>query len=316
MIFNLFGKKKKTQQPSVIANLKSGLQKTRDRLHSAIHSLLGRKTLDDATKESLLRTLISCDIGPETSAFILEETERALRQNPDQPAETALKTVLCGILEPSDTPWELPKDKPAVLLFVGVNGSGKTTSIGRIGHHLKENGKKVIMAAGDTFRAAAIEQLQAWGEKINTPVVAQPQGSDSASVLFDAMQKAKSDNFDILLGDTAGRLHNKTNLMHELAKVKKVIQKQDSRAPHETWLVIDATVGQNGLKQAEEFKKSVDITGVILTKLDGTAKGGIIFPISKQLGLPVRFIGVGEKETDLLPFNKKTFIDALLFADK
>ena len=197
-----------------------------------------------------------------------------------------------------------------------MNGSGKTTSIGRIGHHLKENGKKVIMAAGDTFRAAAIEQLQAWGEKINTPVVAQPQGSDSASVLFDAMQKAKSDNFDILLGDTAGRLHNKTNLMHELAKVKKVIQKQDSRAPHETWLVIDATVGQNGLKQAEEFKKSVDITGVILTKLDGTAKGGIIFPISKQLGLPVRFIGVGEKETDLLPFNKKTFIDALLFADK
>ena len=175
MIFNLFGKKKKTQPQGVIATLKSGLQKTRDRLHSAVHSLLGRKTLDEDTRESLLRTLISCDIGPETSAFILEETERGLRSNPDQSADIALKSVLSEILGPSDTPWELPKEKPAVLLFVGVNGSGKTTSIGRIGHHLKENGKKVIMAAGDTFRAAAIEQLQAWGKKTNAPVVAQPQ---------------------------------------------------------------------------------------------------------------------------------------------
>tara|TARA_B100001989_G_scaffold250667_1_gene228207 strand:- start:939 stop:1895 length:957 start_codon:yes stop_codon:yes gene_type:complete len=315
MIFNLFGKKNKKESPSVFASLKTGLQKTRERLHNAFSSLLGITSLDITTRDKLLRTLISCDIGPETAEYVLVETEKKLRSESDMDANQALRAVLSDILAPSDTDWTPPNEQPAVLLFVGVNGSGKTTSIGRIGHNLKKHGKRVVMAAGDTFRAAAIDQLKSWGDRSSIQVVAHSQGSDSAAVLFEAMQVATAQKADILLGDTAGRLHTKNNLMQELAKVRKVIQKHNPNAPHETWLVLDATVGQNGLKQAEEFQKSVSVTGVVLTKLDGTAKGGIVFAISKQLGLPVRFVGVGEKETDLLPFDKHAFIDALLSND-
>ena len=293
-------------------SLCQGLAKTRDRLHATFSSLLGQKSLDAATQERLLRTLISCDIGPETANYILEQTEKNLRTDTTIDAETALRKALEDVLSHANEDWQLPEDKPAVLLFVGVNGAGKTTSIGRIGHALTQEGRRVLMAAGDTFRAAAIDQLKAWGDKTNIPVVAQQPGADSAAVLFEAMQVAKSQHYDVLLGDTAGRLHNKTNLMQELAKVKKVIQKHNPDAPHETWLVLDATVGQNGLRQAQEFQKSVQITGIVLTKLDGTAKGGIVFAIARELGLPVRFIGVGEKASDLLPFDKKAFIDALL----
>ena len=230
---------------------------------------------------------MSCDIGPTTTEFILKETEKKLSSDSELDANTALRIVLSEILTPSDTPWVLPEDRPAVLLFVGVNGAGKTTSIGRIAHSLAQHGKRVVMAAGDTFRAAAIDQLKSWGERTSTHVVAQKPGSDSAAVLFEAMQIAKSQQADVVLGDTAGRLHTKTNLMQELAKVRKVVQKHSPEAPHETWLVIDATVGQNGLKQAEVFLETVSVTGVILTKLDGTAKGGIVFSISKQLGRTV-----------------------------
>ncbi len=317
MIFNIFGSKKKTQvaakPTSLYDRLKQGLTKTRSQFSSLVASLVGSRSIDEATREMLMNSLITSDVGPETAAYILEETEKNLRNgDADLTADTALRNALASVLAPSSTPWTPPKDKPCVILFVGVNGSGKTTSIGRIGHQLQQDGKKVVLAAGDTFRAAAIEQIKAWGERTQSKVIAQQQGSDSAAVMFEAMQAAKAEQCDFLLGDTAGRLHNKTNLMQELTKVKKVIGKQQDGAPHEVWLVLDATVGQNGLRQAEAFTEAVNVTGVILTKLDGTAKGGIVFAISRALGLPVRFIGVGEQATDLLPFDTNKFIEALL----
>lgn len=319
MIFNIFGSKKKqaptpsTKSPGL---WRSGLQKTRERFSAAYACLIGQKKLAPETREHLHKLLIQSDVGPETTNHILDETETLLRNNSDLSADQALKTVLEKILSPSQTAWKPESQHPTVILFVGVNGSGKTTSIGRLSARLNDLGHSVLMAAGDTFRAAAIEQLQAWGQRINCPVVAQKAGSDSASVLFDAVQTAQDHQADFLLADTAGRLHNHTNLMNELAKVRKVIQKKLPEAPHETWLVIDATVGQNGLKQAQIFKDSVDISGIILTKLDGTAKGGIIFSISQQLGLPVRFVGVGESEQDLLPFSPQSFVEAILQQDE
>ena len=321
MIFNIFKKnqlEKNTQKkeaskgPGLFDRLKQGLSKSRTRFQSMFSKLLGIKKIDNDNRNQLLRALLLCDIGPQTAEFLICEAEERLQTGSAETAQEALKQALSETLSPSSAPWTPPKDRPAVLLFVGVNGSGKTTTIGRMSHILSQQGLRVGMAAGDTFRAAAIDQIKAWGDRTKTPVIAQKPGADSASVLFEGVQAAKTKPFDVLLGDTAGRLHNKTNLMHELTKVKKVIQKQIPEAPHETWLVIDATVGQNGLKQAQEFKKSTDITGVILTKLDGSAKGGIVFSISRELGLPVRFVGVGEQVSDLIPFDKDTFIDALL----
>ena len=315
MIFNIFGSKKKVKKPtasSASSLWRSGLQKTRERFSSVYASLTGQKKLAPETREALQKLLIQSDVGPETTQFILDETEAQLRKNSVLSADQALKKVLQDILAPSQTFWEPVSHRPTVLLFVGVNGSGKTTTIGRLASRLSGQGHKVTMGAGDTFRAAAIEQLQMWGQRTNCPVISQQAGADSASVLFEAVQNAQNNATDFLLADTAGRLHNHTNLMNELAKVRKVIQKKQPEAPHETWLVIDATVGQNGLKQAQIFKESVDVTGIILTKMDGTAKGGIVFAISQQLGLPVRFVGVGEREQDLLPFSPSSFVDALL----
>ena len=327
MIFDIFKRKKPENKPDkpstkavetpeepvrIFQRLKRGLQRTRSNFSGLMSTLLGTKKIDASTQEALMRVLLTSDVGLETAEFIIEETQKKLRYSDDATVDSALRETLTTLLAPSATHWELPVDSPAVILFVGVNGSGKTTTIGRIGHAFQKAGKRVLLAAGDTFRAAAIEQLLAWGKRIDSPVVAQKQGADSAAVLFEAMHTAQSDQVDILLGDTAGRLHNQTNLMHELTKVKKVIKKQKESAPHEVWLVLDATVGQNGLKQAQAFKEAVGVTGVILTKLDGSAKGGIIFSVSQQLNLPIRFIGIGEKETDLIPFNVSGFVDALL----
>ena len=316
MIFHLLGfSKKKTKNSNALSKLKSSLAKTRSRLQASFSHLLGKKTIDIAVRKQLERILLTCDVGPETTQYILTETQKHLTENPSSTADQSLRYVLKSILSPSQETWTVPTAHPCALLLVGVNGAGKTTTIGRIAHYFSQKGLRVLLAAGDTFRAAAIEQLHAWGKRINVPVIAHQAGGDSAAVLFEAMQTAKVQDYHMLIGDTAGRLHNQKNLMSELAKVKRVIQKQDASAPHETWLVIDATVGQNGLIQAMEFQKAVNITGIILTKLDGTAKGGIIFAISRKLSLPIRFIGVGEQINDLIPFQCDDFIDALLTTD-
>ena len=217
------------------------------------------------------------------------------------------------ILKPCDIPLQLTTDsKPFVILMVGVNGAGKTTTVGKLAHQFKSQGHRVMLAAGDTFRAAAVEQLQAWGDRLEIPVVKQSQGSDSASVIFDALQSAKARNIDILIADTAGRLHTQNNLMDELEKIRRVMSKLDVDAPHETMLVLDAVTGQNALAQASHFRDSVGVSGVTLTKLDGTAKGGMIFSVAEQLKLPIRYIGVGESVEDLRPFNSREFVDALL----
>jgi fused signal recognition particle receptor len=217
-----------------------------------------------------------------------------------------------AMLEPVSQPLQIPaSDQPFVLLMVGINGAGKTTTIGKIARLLKNQGCSVMLAAGDTFRAAAVEQLKAWGERNQVPVVAQQQGSDAASVIFDALQAARSRNIDVLIADTAGRLHTQTNLMEELKKIKRVLGKLDATAPHEVMLVVDAGTGQNALNQARQFHAAVNLTGITLTKLDGTAKGGIIFAIAKQLDIPIRFIGVGESIEDLRPFDAADFVDAL-----
>jgi fused signal recognition particle receptor len=226
----------------------------------------------------------------------------------------AMREDMISILEPSSQPLKIPEktDGPYVILMVGINGVGKTTTIGKLAKQFQQQGKKVMLAAGDTFRAAAVEQLQVWGERNNIPVIAQKTGADSASVIFDGLQAAKARNMDILIADTAGRLHTQSNLMEELKKVKRVMGKVDDTAPHEVMLVLDAGTGQNALQQAQQFQQSVGVSGITLTKLDGTAKGGIIFAIASKTKLPIRYIGVGEKIDDLRPFNATDFVDALL----
>ena len=224
----------------------------------------------------------------------------------------SLKAELIALLEPCDVPLVIDtSSKPYVILVVGVNGAGKTTTIGKLAKRLQQDGHKIMLAAGDTFRAAAVEQLQVWGERNSVPVVAQPTGSDSASVIFDAYQSAQAKGIDVLIADTAGRLHNKDNLMQELEKIVRVLKKLNPAVPQETLLVLDSTTGQNSLNQARSFHKSVQVTGVALTKLDGTAKGGMVFAMAKELGLPIRFIGVGEQVDDLRPFAAQQFVDAL-----
>jgi fused signal recognition particle receptor len=224
----------------------------------------------------------------------------------------ALKQNLFEMLQPCSQPLQIDKqDEPYVILVVGVNGAGKTTSIGKLAHRLQEQGLSVMLAAGDTFRAAAVEQLQTWGERNNVQVVAQHSGADSASVIFDALQSAKAKGIDVLIADTAGRLHTKSNLMDELKKIKRIMAKLDPSAPHEVLLVLDAGTGQNALSQARLFNEAVGLTGIALTKLDGTAKGGVIFALANQLQIPIRFIGVGEAKEDLQDFDAKTFVDAL-----
>ena len=259
---------------------------------------------------------MSADLGIDATQTIISNlTQRVARKqlSDSEALFTALRDDMVGILTPSSQPLVIPEQsEPYVLLMVGINGVGKTTTIGKLAKQFQSQGKSVMLAAGDTFRAAAVEQLQVWGERNDISVIAQQSGADSASVIFDALQAAKARNIDILIADTAGRLHTQSNLMEELKKVKRVMGKIDGNAPHEIMLVLDAGTGQNALNQATQFNEAVGITGITLTKLDGTAKGGIIFAIAKKMQLPIRYIGVGETIDDLRPFEAEEFVDALL----
>ena len=304
------------RRTGLFARLKTGLSKTRNGLTGGVSNLLrGRKQIDDELLEELETQLITADIGVEATQSIIADLTRRVARKQLGDADAlmgALHDDMRAMLEPVSQPLQIPaSDQPFVLLMVGINGAGKTTTIGKIARLLKNQGCSVMLAAGDTFRAAAVEQLKAWGERNQVPVVAQQQGSDAASVIFDALQAARSRNIDVLIADTAGRLHTQTNLMEELKKIKRVLGKLDATAPHEVMLVVDAGTGQNALNQARQFHAAVNLTGITLTKLDGTAKGGIIFAIAKQLDIPIRFIGVGESIEDLRPFDAADFVDAL-----
>jgi len=309
-----------TEEPvpakSFFDRVKSGLSRTKAGLTEQMTTLFaGNPEIDDDLMEEIETLLLMADIGVEATTEIIQRlTDRVERKqlSDGDALQAALKQELAELLEPVDQPLELQTDQsPMVILMVGVNGVGKTTTIGKLAKNYQAEGKSVMLAAGDTFRAAAVEQLQVWGDRNNVPVVAQHTGADSASVLFDALESAKAKNVDVLIADTAGRLQNKDNLMQELQKVVRVMQKLDPSAPHEVMLVLDAGTGQNAISQAKEFKEAVGVTGITLTKLDGTAKGGIIFAIAKQFGLPIRFIGVGEQADDLRPFEAKAFVEAL-----
>ncbi|MGP9499007.1 MULTISPECIES: signal recognition particle-docking protein FtsY [unclassified Halomonas] len=299
------------------ARIKSGLGKTRANLTDGIADLfLGKKQIDDELLEDLETQLLMADVGIEATSEIIGRLEaRVSRKELNNPEALyrALQEELAAMLGQVATPLDLSKqtDGPFVILVVGVNGVGKTTTIGKLTQRFQREGKSVMLAAGDTFRAAAVEQLKVWGERNSVPVIAQHTGADSASVIYDAVAAAKARGVDILIADTAGRLHNKSHLMEELKKVHRVMQKLDSTAPHEVMLVLDAGTGQNAIAQASTFHEAVPITGITLTKLDGTAKGGIIFALAKQLETPIRFIGVGEGLDDLRPFEADDFVSAL-----
>ncbi len=296
--------------------MKQGMSKTSKNLGKGLADLLvGAKEIDDEIFEEIETQLLVADVGVEaTDTIIGNLTERVGRQelvHADALYE-ALQDELRNLLVPVDRPLEIDTaKKPYVILMVGVNGVGKTTTIGKLACRFKAEGKNVMLAAGDTFRAAAVEQLQVWGERNEIPVVAQHTGSDSASVVYDAVQAAQSRGADVLIADTAGRLHTRGNLMEELSKVTRVMKKLSPEAPHEVLLVLDAGTGQNAINQAEEFRDTAGVTGLVLTKLDGTAKGGILFALAKRTGLPIRFIGVGEQLEDLRPFNAEEFVQAL-----
>ena len=299
------------------ARIRSGLGKTRANLTDGIAGLfLGKKQIDDELIEDLETQLLMADVGIEATTEIIDRlTERVSRKELKDPQALygALQDELTVMLDAVAQPLALPPkgEGPFVILVVGVNGVGKTTTIGKLTQRFQREGRSVMLAAGDTFRAAAVEQLKVWGERNSVPVIAQHTGADSASVIFDAVAAAKARKVDVLIADTAGRLHNKGHLMEELKKVHRVMGKLDDTAPHEVMLVLDAGTGQNALSQAATFNEAVPVTGITLTKLDGTAKGGIIFALAKQLGTPIRFIGVGESLDDLRPFAARDFVDAL-----
>lgn len=295
--------------------IKAGLSRTKANLTEGLASLfLGAKQIDDDLLEELETQLLLADVGMEATQDIIHRlTDRVSRKELKDPQALyhALKDELRALLQQAEQPLQLQAKSPYVILMVGVNGVGKTTTIGKLAKKYQGEGKKVMLAAGDTFRAAAVEQLQVWGERNQVPVIAQQSGADSAAVLFDALQAAKARGVDVLIADTAGRLQNKQHLMTELEKVVRVMKKLDPEAPHEVMLVLDAGTGQNAISQAKTFMEAVGVSGITLTKLDGTAKGGIIFAIAKQFGLPIRFIGVGEGIDDLRPFQANEFVDAL-----
>jgi fused signal recognition particle receptor len=298
------------------ARLKQGLSKTSSSIGEGMASLfLGKKAIDDDLLDELETRLLTADVGVEATTAIMQNLTRRVsrKELADSGAlYTALQEELAGLLKPVEQPLVVDSGKrPYVILVVGVNGVGKTTTIGKLAKKLQLEGKKVMLAAGDTFRAAAVEQLQVWGERNSIPVIAQHTGADSASVIFDAVQAAKARGIDVLIADTAGRLHTKDNLMEELKKVRRVMGKLDDSAPHEVLLVLDAGTGQNAINQTRQFNQAVELTGLVLTKLDGTAKGGVIFALAKQFGTPIRYIGVGEGIDDLRTFEADAFVKAL-----
>ncbi|MCK1784948.1 signal recognition particle-docking protein FtsY [Pseudomonas sp. TNT11] len=308
-----------TSKTGFFARLKQGLSKTSATIGEGMASLfLGKKTIDDELLEDIETRLLTADVGVEATAVIIQSLTQKVARKQLTDADALYKSLqaeLAAMLKPVEAPLVITPKTPFVILVVGVNGAGKTTTIGKLAKKLQLEGKKVMLAAGDTFRAAAVEQLQVWGERNKIPVIAQHTGADSASVIFDAVQAAKARNIDVLIADTAGRLHTKDNLMEELKKVRRVIGKLDAEAPHEVLLVLDAGTGQNAISQAKQFHQTVQLTGLALTKLDGTAKGGVIFALAKQFGLPIRYIGVGEGIDDLRTFEAEPFVQAL-FAER
>lgn len=312
-LFSIFSKDKKK-------NLDEGLSKTKEGFFSKLtRSVAGKSKVDDAVLDDLEEILVSSDVGVDTTLKIIDRIEQRVSKDKyfgTDELNKILREEITGLLEENDSgnakEFTVPEtDTPYVIMVVGVNGVGKTTTIGKLAHQFKTAGKKVVLGAADTFRAAAIEQLQVWGERVDVPVITQKQGSDPASVAFDALSAAKAKNADIVIIDTAGRLHNKVNLMNELGKIKKVMQKVIPNTPHEVLLVLDASTGQNAIEQAKQFTKVTEVTGMALTKLDGTAKGGVVIGISDQLKIPVRYIGVGEQLDHLQVFNKYEFVDSL-----
>ena len=298
-----------------LSRLKKGLGKTRSRLSEGLQTVfLGAKVLDEELLEEIEGILLSADVGVGVTQEILEELTQKISRKELADVDAVLQQLqnhLVSILRPVEQPLTVGEDRPFVVLMVGVNGAGKTTTIGKLAKLIEAQGHAVMLAAGDTFRAAAVEQLQVWGERNDVPVVAQGTGADSASVIFDALAAAQARKIDVLIADTAGRLQNKKNLMDELSKITRVLGKLDQAAPHEIILVLDATTGQNAISQAKDFLAAVNVTGLALTKLDGTAKGGVIFPVARELALPIRFVGVGEQIEDLRPFSADEFVKAL-----
>ncbi|MBI4810874.1 MAG: signal recognition particle-docking protein FtsY [Ignavibacteriales bacterium] len=303
-----------------LSRLKEGLAKTRENLFGKIQKIITGKTrIDDELLNNLEEILIAGDVGFATTMKIIEDIRtRVKKDGYDNPAdldkllrEEVQKLLVISNAE-ENNPFILPTDdKPHVIMIVGVNGVGKTTTIGKLAYNYRTAGKKVLIAAADTFRAAANEQLEIWAQRAGVEIIQQLRGSDPAAVAYDALKSSQSHDDDVLIIDTAGRLHTKVNLMEELKKIKRVLQKLDPSAPHEALLVVDASTGQNAIQQAKQFGAAVDVTGLVLTKLDGTAKGGVVLAINNELNIPVKYIGVGEKIDDLQPFNRKAFIDAL-----
>jgi fused signal recognition particle receptor len=316
----MFGLKKKSTpgQSGVLGRLRSGLQKTRALLFADVDELFrGQAIINQDLLEEIESRLLMADLGIESTSIIIEALGNALKRNElnDMAQLTAiLQEQMQLLLEPVQQPLEIPaqQPKPQVILVVGVNGAGKTTTIAKLGHYYKTLGHKVMLAAGDTFRAAAIEQLQSWGQTTGIPVIAQHSGADAAAVIYDALHSAQANNMDLLIADTAGRLHNKENLMEELGKIRRTITKFNPELPVEVMLILDAGTGQNALAQAAQFNQLLTVTGITLTKLDGTAKGGVVFALARKLCIPVRFIGLGEQQDDLRPFEAEAFIQALL----
>ena len=316
MIQTLFGSLDEQQKPSFLDRMKEAVTRTRENLSERIDAAVAfTKEIDRNTLDELEATLISADLGSTTTREVLgklrEKADRKQIKDVEE-LKRLLKEELLGILTAANTrPVQKVDGTPEVILVVGVNGTGKTTSIGKLCQVFRSQGKTVLLCAADTFRAAAIEQLEIWGERTGTEVIRTKAGGDPAAVLFDALQAASARKTDYVIVDTAGRLHTKSNLMAELEKMRRTAQRIVPGSPHETLLVMDATTGQNGLQQARQFTESAGVTGIVLTKLDGTAKGGVVVAICRELGLPVRYVGVGEKAGDLLPFNPKDFVDSL-----
>ena len=308
------------EKPSFFSRLKQGLKKTKENIGSGFANLFLGKKIDDELFEDLETQLLMADLGVETTTNIIDTLTESAKRDQLQDADKlypVLKEQMAALLDPISEPLAIPvQSTPFVILMVGVNGVGKTTTIGKMAKQLQAQNKKVMLAAGDTFRAAAVEQLKVWGERNDIPVVAQETGSDSASVIFDAIQSAKARNVDVLIADTAGRLQNKDHLMEELKKIVRVMRKIDENAPHEIMLTIDAGTGQNAISQTKLFNDAVGLTGITLTKLDGTAKGGVIFALAEKYSVPVRFIGIGEGIDDLRAFDSRDFVDALFDTQK
>ncbi len=316
MIQTLFGSLDEQQKPSFLERMKEAVTRTRENLSERIEEVVSfGKEIDQATLDDLEAILLSADLGTSTTREILEKLREKANykqiKNVDE-LKRLLKEEILAILAAVDSqPVSKVEGSPEVILVVGVNGTGKTTTIGKLAQVLRSDGKTVLLCAADTFRAAAIEQLEVWGHRTGTEVIRTKAGGDPSAVLYDALQAASSRHTDYVIVDTAGRLHTKANLMAELEKMRRIAQRVIPGAPHETLLVMDATTGQNGLQQARQFTQSAGVTGIVLTKLDGTAKGGVVVAISREMGVPVRYVGVGEKVGDLLPFDPRDFVDSL-----